>query len=134
MAEQNKNCLFCKIIAGEIPSEKIYEDEKCIVIPDKFPTALGQSLVVAKKHIPYVFDLNTDDYLHLFRIAKDVALALDKTFNPERVCLLVEGFQVDHIHIKLYPVKEKKLILEGTEPANDQELKVLAKKISLNLK
>ncbi len=127
------NCIFCKIAKKEIPSQIIYEDDKVIVILDKFPTTEGQSLGIVKEHVPYILDLDDETYTHVFKIAKKIAKALDKTFNPETTCIVVEGFQIDHTHIKLYPVKEKKLVLTGDTPADDEELKKIAKEIKANL-
>jgi histidine triad (HIT) family protein len=98
--------IFTKIIAGEIPSSIIYEDDICLVIPDKFPAIEGQSLVILKREVDYVFAMTDDEYTHMFKVAKKIAVASDKAFGAERTCLVVEGFEVPHVHIKLYPVVE----------------------------
>jgi len=96
--------IFTKIINGEIPSIKIYEDDICIVIMDKFPSIDGQSLVIPKQEVEYIFDLPNEVYEHLFKITKKVAKASDEAFATLRTCVVIEGFEVPHAHIKIYPV------------------------------
>jgi len=122
--------IFTKIIKREIPSHFIYEDDHCIAILDKFPATKGQSLVIPKEEIDYAFDLDDDTYLHLFKTAKMIAQASDKAFNAERTCLVVEGFDVPHVHIKIYPMQDTQKALgsimpEGVE-ASDEELAIVA--------
>ena len=97
--------IFTKIINREIPAAFVYEDDVCVAIIDKFPETVGKTLIIPKKQVDYIFDLDDETYQHLFEIAKKVSKALDKTFKTERTCLLVEGFEIPHVHIKLYPVK-----------------------------
>lgn len=125
--------IFTKIINREIPAHFIYEDEHCIAILDKFPTTKGQSLVIPKQEVDYAFDLDDDIYTHLFLIAKKIALASDKALGVTRTCLVVEGLDVPHVHIKIYPMQDTKKAL-GTllpmgEEANDEELKIIATQI-----
>ena len=125
--------IFTQIINREIPAHFLYEDEHCIVILDKFPAVKGQSLVIPKKDIDYAFDLDDDTYIHLFKTAKMIAQASDKALNAERTCLAVEGFDVPHVHIKIYPMQDTKKALgaimpEGTEATNE-ELGVIATQI-----
>jgi len=122
--------IFTKIINREIPAHFIYEDDHCVVILDKFPAVKGQSLVIPKKHIDYAFDLDDDTYIHLFKTAKMIAKASDKALAAERTCLVVEGFDVPHVHIKIYPMQDTNkalgaLMPEGVE-ATDEELAIVA--------
>ena len=122
--------IFTKIINRELPAHFIYEDEHCVVILDRFPAVKGQTVVIPKKEIDYAFDLDDDTYIHLFKTAKMIAQASDKALNAERTCLVVEGFDVPHVHIKIYPMQDTKKALgsimpEGTE-ATDQELSIIA--------
>jgi len=125
--------IFTKIINREIPGHFIYEDEFCVAILDKFPAVKGQSLVIPKKDIDYAFDLDDDSYIHLFRIAKKIAKASDKALHAVRTCLVVEGFDVPHVHIKIYPLQdtEKALgaIMPGGNEASDDELSIVATQI-----
>ena len=128
---------FTKIINREIPGHFIYEDEHCVAILDKFPAVKGQSLVIPKKDVDYAFDLDDETYLHLFQIAKKVGRASDKALNAERTCLVVEGFDVPHVHIKIYPMQnvEKALgaIMPEGQEATDEELAVVATQIQAAL-
>ncbi len=125
--------IFTKIVNREIPAEFIYEDEHCIAILDRFPTVKGQSLVIPKKEVDYAFDLDDDTYLHLFKTAKRIATASDKALGAERTCLVVEGFDVPHVHIKIYPLTEADKPLGSKialgEEATDEELKLIATQI-----
>jgi len=125
--------IFTKIINREIPAAFVYEDDVCVAIIDKFPETVGKTLIIPKKQVDYIFDLDDETYQHLFEIAKKVSKALDKTFKTERTCLLVEGFEIPHVHIKLYPVKEKKLIIAGGSEVSLEEAEQLAAKIKTNL-
>lgn len=121
--------IFSKIIAREIPANIIYEDDLVIVIPDKFPSMTGQLLVINKRQVPYIFDLTDDEYLRLMSVTKKVAQALDKLFNTVRTCVVIEGFEVPHVHIRLYPCTQEKLTLEPRSEANDKELLELTTKL-----
>ncbi len=129
--------IFSKIIRREIPAEFVYEDDICIVIMDKFPGVKGQTLVIPKKEIDYAFDLDDETYSHIFSVAKKIAKASDKAFNAFRTCLVIEGFEVPHAHIKLYPIPEgDKDLSASMKPqgiAEDEELAKLANEIKNNL-
>lgn len=125
--------IFTKIINREIPGHFIYEDDFCVAILDKFPAVKGQSLIIPKKDVDYAFDLDDETYLHLFQVAKKVGKASDKALDAERTCLVVEGFDVPHVHIKIYPMQDTKTALgaimpEGKE-ATDEELAIVATQI-----
>lgn len=129
--------IFSQIIDREVPAHFLYEDDVCVAILDKFPTVKGQSLVIPKHAIDYAFDLDDDTYVHLFKIAKMIGKASDEALNAERTCLVVEGFDVPHVHIKVYPLTAadtplgSKLAM-GTE-ATDEELRVVATQITAAL-
>jgi histidine triad (HIT) family protein len=98
-------CIFCKIAEGKLPSYKILEDEEHLAFLDIYPIVKGQTLVITKKHFDsYQFDLPDDVYTKLFLFAKKVGKFLEKALGAKRVFLVVEGMEVRHIHIKLYPV------------------------------
>lgn len=98
------NCIFCKIIKGEIPSSKVWEDDDFLAILDINPNTEGVTLVIPKKHYnSYAFD-QSDSFLHkLTTASKKVAKKLEKVLNVERVGMIWEGMGVNHIHAKLYP-------------------------------
>ena len=119
--------IFSKIIAREIPAHVVYEDDVCIVIMDIFPSVPGQVLVVPKVEIDYVFDVPDDVYQHLLHISKRIGKALDTVFATERTCIVVEGFEVPHVHIKLYPTPKGSTsltsLLQHTSEVDNDELK-----------
>ncbi len=126
--------IFTKIINHEIPAHFVYEDEHCVAILDKFPAVKGQSLVIPKEEVDYAFDMDDDSYIHLFKTAKMMAKASDKAFNAARTCLVVEGFEVPHVHVKIYPMADTKRALgailpEGQE-ASDEELAIAATQLT----
>ncbi len=125
--------IFSKIIAREIPSQFVYEDDVCVVIMDKFPSTRGQTLVIPRKEVDYAFDLDDETYSHIFLVAKKIAQAVDKALRPKRTCLAIEGFEVPHVHIKIYPVFDTSRglgpYLASGEMADDEELAKLAEQI-----
>ncbi|MBU2503682.1 MAG: HIT domain-containing protein [Nanoarchaeota archaeon] len=102
---KNENCIFCKIVNGEIPAVKVWEDENYLAILDKFPNTEGMTLVLPKKHQDsYVFELPEEEYKKIMVAAKKVAELLDKKLKVQRTALVMEGLGVNHAHIKLYPI------------------------------
>jgi histidine triad (HIT) family protein len=112
-------------VSGTIPSVKLYEDEQCVVILDKFPATRGQALVLPKIHEDYIMKIEDSLYSHLFHIAKITAHAIDRALKTKRTCLIVEGFEIPHVHIRLHPCYESVLKTKGVEAQND-ELKEVA--------
>lgn len=98
--------LFEKIIAGEIPSYKIYEDDEHIAIIDIFPIHPGQVLVIPKKPTDYVFDIEDGEYTRLFLCAKKVAHHMKQVLHAERIGMVLEGLEVPHVHVKLIPIDQ----------------------------
>ena len=100
-----ENCIFCKIVKGEIDSAKIWEDDKFLAILDVNPNTKGMTLVLPKQHFDsYVFDTEDQDYQELMLASKKVAKILEKGLEVKRVALVMEGMGVNHSHIKLYPL------------------------------
>jgi len=125
--------LFEKIIARDIPAVFVYEDEICVVIMDKFPTTRGQCLVIPREAIDYAFDLSEETYLHCMHIAKSIVHAIDVSLKPIRTCMVIEGFEVPHAHIKLFPCYEEALDTRQNTEMDDADLKMLAEQISKNI-
>lgn len=98
-----QDSIFTKIIKGEIPCHKVYEDEKTLAFMDIHPVQDGHVLVVPKTQIDKLYDLPDDDYLALMQAAKKVAQRIQDILNPPRVAWAVVGFDVPHAHIHLVP-------------------------------
>ncbi len=123
-------CVFCKIIKGEIPCAKIYENKTCIVFLDLNPINPGHTLVIPKKHVDYIFDLEDKDYSELFLNAKKVAKVIKATLKPKKVGIAVEGFGVPHAHIHLIPLNDwYDLNPHNAKPMAKEELAKIAEKI-----
>lgn len=100
--------IFSRIIAGEIPCYKIAEDQNNFAFLDINPVAPGHVLVVPKKEVDYLFDLNDQDYASLQMFAKQVATAVKAAIPCVRVGVAVMGLEVPHAHIHLIPINEEK--------------------------
>ena len=96
--------LFTKIINGDIPCYKIAEDENYFAFLDIFPLSKGHTLVVPKKEIDYIFNIDDTTLSGLMLFAKKVALAIDKSVTCTRVGVAVVGLEVPHAHIHLIPL------------------------------
>lgn len=96
--------IFSKIIAGEIPSYKVAEDEAHYAFLDINPLAPGHTLVVPKKETDYIFDLSDSEYAALQLFAKRVAAAVQKSVSCRRIATAVIGLEVPHAHIHLVPI------------------------------
>ncbi len=96
--------IFEKIIAREIPAYIVWEDEKHIAFLDIKPINPGHLLIVPKKVVGDILDMNNQEYTDLFLQAKDLAISLRKATNAKRIGYVVEGFGVEHVHIHLIPI------------------------------
>jgi len=96
--------VFTKIINGELPSYKIYEDEKTISILTIDPISLGHTLVIPKIEVDHWFDVPADIYAQVGLNAQRIARAIIKATNCPRVGTIVAGFEVPHYHLHLVPV------------------------------
>ncbi len=99
--------IFTKIIHGEIPSYKIAEDENYFAFLDIAPLAKGHTLVIPKKEVDYLFDLDDETLKGLTTFSKRVAKAIDKVIECKRVGVVVLGLEVPHAHIHLIPLQSE---------------------------
>lgn len=98
-----QDSLFTKIIKGEIPSHKIYEDDYTYAFLDIHPVTTGHTLVIPKKQVEFVWDLDDETYQQLMATVKKIGLHLRKTLDVKYVGIQVEGVEVPHVHVKLIP-------------------------------
>ncbi|NLR92435.1 MULTISPECIES: HIT family protein [Flammeovirga] len=96
--------IFSKIIAGEIPSHKVYEDDNYYAFLDIFPVQKGHTLVVPKKEVDDMFDLDDETLAGLYVVAKKISKAIKKVFPCNRVGHAVIGLEVPHAHMHLIPI------------------------------
>jgi len=126
--------IFTKIINGEIPSYKIAEDQNHYAFLDINPNAIGHALVVPKKEVDKVFDLDSETYIGLMRFAHKVAKALEKTVSCNRIGMAAVGLEVPHAHLHLIPINKVSDINFTSKKVkmNHDEYVALAEKISAN--
>lgn len=99
--------IFTKIVKGEIPSYKVAENETCYAFLDINPLTKGHTLVIPKKQVDYLFDLDEELYVELHLFAKKVAKAVGKAIPSIRVAEAVIGLDVPHAHIHLIPINSE---------------------------
>ncbi len=99
--------IFSKIIAGEIPSYKVAENEQFYAFLDINPLVKGHTLVVPKREVDYIFDLDDSEVAAMHVFAKGVALAIQKAFPCKKVGEVVIGLEVPHAHIHLIPIQKE---------------------------
>jgi len=106
------NCLFCKIIKGEVSSKIVYQDDAVIVFMDAYPESDGHMLIVPKRHILDLNDMDNETWSHILNIAKDMRKLIEERLNPDGLTLIqnngdVQAIKHFHLHLKPY-YKEKK--------------------------
>ena len=99
-----KECIFCKIVRGEAPAYKIYEDKNSIAILDIYPNIKGQTVVISKRHMTsYAFNLRGKELMEFIISVRGAARRIEKGLGVKRVNLIFEGVWVRHLHAKLFP-------------------------------
>jgi len=96
--------IFTKIIRGEIPCYKIAENKHCFAFLDIRPNTPGHTLVVPKKEVDKITDLDEDSYRELMAFSHKIARALDRSMDAKRVAMAVVGLEVPHVHVHLIPI------------------------------
>jgi len=130
--------IFSKIVNNEIPAYKVAEDEKFLAFLDISPVTKGHTLVIPKKEIDYLFDLDDDLYTGLHLFAKKVAAGIKKAVNCKKVGVLVLGLEVPHAHLHLIPMQNEADVMNFSNPmklekAEFEEIREkIAKEISLS--
>jgi len=100
---ESGDCVLCKVVDGELPSMKVYEDESFLSILDVSPCAEGHCLVVPKEHVTRFYDMDDEELAHLFRVVKVVARRVRQAFNPDFVCVFIRGGRIPHLHVAVFP-------------------------------
>jgi len=128
--------IFSKIIAGEIPSYKIAENERFFAFLDIFPLREGHVLVVPKTEVDNLFDLPAEYLRDILLFAQPIAKAIEKTFKCNRCGISVIGLEVPHAHIHLVPINSSNdLNFTLSKPkASDESLRRVQERIMANLK
>jgi histidine triad (HIT) family protein len=123
--------IFTLIINGDIPSHKIYEDDQVLAFLEIHPIMQGHTLVVPKKQIDHIWDLDEDDHEYLWSVTKKIGTHIREVMGSPRVGITVEGFGVPHAHIHLMPIYHgndlKKQQNKDYTPSNEELEQVAAK-------
>jgi len=126
-----EDCIFCKIVGGEIKDVRIWEDEKYIAFLDMRQISPGHTLLIPKKHTDYLFDMEDNEYCELMLKAKEISKKLKLKLKTKKIGLAVEGFGVPHAHIHLIPInKGGEICLERDTHPKIEELKKMAEQIN----
>ena len=129
-----EDSIFTKIVKGEIPSHKIYEDEHTLAFLDIHPTVAGHTLVIPKKQVEFLWDLDDETYRAVMATAKKVALHLRKKLGVPYVGEKVIGIDVPHVHVQLVPFSKGEeffIRADMTLEPDHAKLAALAKELSL---
>jgi len=138
-----EDCIFCKIIKGEIPSFKVYEDEKVFAFEDINPISPGHTLVIPKNHAENIWEISEEDLVAVQRASKKIARGIKEALNVDGIaCMQLNGRavhqEVMHYHLHLVPrrVDQPDLPIAAWEikPGNMDEIKERAEKISVAIK
>lgn len=126
-----EDSVFTKIIKGEIPCHKVYEDDTTLAFLDISPYTEGHTLVIPKEQVDHLWDTDDVAYQHLMEVVKLVANRVREVIKPERVGIIVEGFAVPHAHVHVFPMQgglEYTLEHQVAKPS-DVQLSEMAKRL-----
>ena len=128
-----EDSIFTKIVKGEIPSHKIYEDEKTLAFLSIYPSVEGHTLVIPKTQVDSLWDLAEDEYDAVMDTTKKVALRLKEVLGVTRVGVKVIGIDVPHAHVHLVPFNtaQEYYAKETTNEPDHEALKAIASKLAL---
>ena len=116
-------CIFCKIIAGEIPAHKVYQDDAVVAFLDISQTTKGHTLIVPRRHVKTVYDLSAKEASQIFGVVPELANALRRAFSPIGLNVLNNNERplqsVDHVHVHLIPRYEDDRLKIGMPDHHD---------------
>lgn len=100
------DCVFCRIVAGDLPAAKFYEDDNVLGFVTIESINKGHCLVIPKQHIDKIYDLGKELYTEVMEVGRRASIAVQKAFDPARVGLAVSGWEVPHAHLHIVPMDE----------------------------
>ena len=127
------DCIFCRIVKGEIPCYKIYEDDKVLVFLDINPLSKGHTLVLPKEHFENILDIPIELYEYISKIVKRVAINIQEKYIPEGILINQNngkkaGQEVPHFHIHIKPLYKDTKVFRETKyrkyPSSEEMLKM----------
>ena len=127
-----EDSIFTKIVKGEVPSHKIYEDEKTLAFLNIYPSVEGHTLVIPKVQVDLLWDLPNEDYIAVMNTTKKVAHRLKEVLGVIRVGEKVIGIDVPHAHVQLVPFNsaEEYYAKETTSEPDHEALAALARRLA----
>lgn len=131
------DCIFCKIIAKEIPAHIVYEDESVIAFLDLHPVNAGHTLVVPKSHVPHFVDLSEEQSVVLWKAVQKLSAYINQQLSPVRVGVLIAGWDVQHTHVHIVPMNDSsdlvtRRTVEGIDgTASGEELSETLRRIKM---
>jgi histidine triad (HIT) family protein len=132
------DCIFCKIVKGDVPSYKVYEDDSLLVILDRFPRNTGECLVITKKHFDDLFDLDPALGAKIFEISQRIAVKLKEAYPIDGLNLLqnngeAAGQQINHFHLHVTPRYDlDSIVIQGKALSlSEEEFEAAAEKIRI---
>ena len=126
--------IFTRIINGEIPCHKIYEDAETLAFLDIHPTQPGHTLVVTKRQVEQFTQLSSEEFVHVMETAQKIGKHIQDVLKSSKIVLKIEGFDVPHVHVHLIPCeKEGDSFREGREreEPNHSVLAEMAQKLAI---
>lgn len=127
--------VFTKIISGDLPGHFVYRDETAVAFLSINPIRPGHCLIVPQKEVSHWVDLDGQTNAHLMKIAHSVAKAQMKVFSPQRVGLIIAGFEVPHTHLHVVPINNEGELsfAKAARSVDHEELKKIALDLSNSL-
>ncbi|MFZ1249746.1 MAG: HIT family protein [Candidatus Saccharimonadales bacterium] len=128
-----QDSIFTKIIKGEIPCHKIYENDHTFAFLDIYPVQPGHVLVIPKRQVEFVWDLSADDYQALTLTVQKIAKHMRTALGAKYIAQAIVGTDVPHAHVHLYPIQSGSDVRAQppTEPAPKEELAAMAQKLKM---
>lgn len=135
----NEQCIFCAIIGRAESAFIVYENSHAVVFLDRHPINVGHVLVVPRHHVEAFYGLDEESFIELMLVVKRMASVIEGIYQPEKVGMLVAGFDVAHAHVHVLPMYDyhditSKAILEGKRAnPTEEELQMAAEQIKRGL-
>lgn len=135
-----EDCIFCKIIKGDIPAHKVYEDEKVYAFLDIKPLSKGHILVLPKEHYENIFDIPEELYGYMFQVAKKLSVHINEIYKPKGIFINqnngeLAGQSVFHVHIHVKPIyngKQTHTEMDKRITLSEEEFKEIQEELAIN--
>lgn len=135
-----EDCIFCKIVNGEIPSFKVYEDDMVFAFLDINPLSRGHVLVLSKEHYENILEVPEDTYAHMAKMTKKISDKVQEVYKPEGILINQNngkraGQQIMHIHIHVKPIYKDTMVFSEVnhrKKFDDQKMKKIQKELAID--